>query len=147
MVDGELNALVILNDVGPAVANIADNQPFAIAGCDDGRGSHPLVCGHLALFPNICICRANRLQEPCADRDLRRGGFRKGFENSCYGHCTCDFAACHSSHSIADDIDAVRFVVAASVFIIGAHASNIAENGDYELQRCWATLLLKRRES
>src|ERR1039457_1718928 len=126
MVDGELRAFAILNDVCPTVADVPDNDLVSIERGSDHRGSHSVIGWNLTVFPNIKICGVDGMQEPGADRGTGGGRGSKAFQDGGHGKRTCDFSAGHASHAVTHNIDIKGFVVAQEVFVVGADAANIA---------------------
>ena len=127
VVDGELDALAVLADVGAAVSDIAEDEFVAIERSNDCGCSHAFVFGNLAVFPHIEIGGVDGIEKP---RAYGRAGGSRGcvvLHEGCHGTGAGHFSAGHASHAVADNIDAERLVVSEEVFVVGTDEADVAE--------------------
>src|SRR5665213_512725 len=126
MVDGDLHAGAVLEEIATTVADVADQDLAAVDGGADEGGAHALVLGELAGVANGVVGGADGEGE--ADLD---GGFEglsgEGVDDGAAGDRAGDFAGCHASHTVANDVEVGDGVVAEVVLVVGANATNVAE--------------------
>ena len=90
MIDGELHTLAVLEDIGAAVADVAEDELVPIEGGNNCSGSHSSICWELSVFPNIRIRGGDGKQKPGADGDIKDGSAGKTIHDGCHCAGACD---------------------------------------------------------